>query len=174
MSHPDDLWLTWIYTCTGIWSSHHSWVSGTALINQTTYLESKRSKRKGKYELFHELCKHRKQTGHKFCPAQPIALLKKTLKAWIPCTGGSHYVVYILFPWTKKFLICAYSSHKKKTNFRCLKKENKNKQTNKRERKTAAWRFFSVTKCFSIRQLFIRTFVNTGVEALEQNGYIVY
>lgn len=38
----------------------------------------------------------------------------------------------------------------------------------------AAQKVFFITKCFSIRQLFIRTFVNTGVEALEQSGYIVY
>lgn len=62
-------------------------------------------------------------------------------------------------------------SKKKKTNFRYLKRKRKIK---KKKRKTTAQKVFFVTKCFSIRQLFIRTFVNTGVEALEQSGYIVY
>lgn len=72
----------------------------------------------------------------------------------------------------KKFLRCTYSSQKKKTNFRYLKRKRKIKK--KKKRKTTAQKVFFVTKCFSIRQLFIRTFVNTGVEALEQSGYIVY
>lgn len=61
---------------------------------------------------------------------------------------------------------------KKKPNFRYLKRKRKIKK--KKKRKTTAQKVFFVTKCFSIRQLFIRTFVNTGVEALEQSGYIVY
>lgn len=46
------------------WASHHSQVSGMALKEyQTTYFESKirRRKREGKYELFHELHKPKKQ-----------------------------------------------------------------------------------------------------------------
>lgn len=48
-----------------------------------------------------------------------------------------------------------YLFHSHKKTISCTSK--------KKRRKMAAQKVFFITKCFSIRQLFIRTFVNTGV-----------
>lgn len=125
-----------------VWGSHHSQVSGIALINhRTTYFESKmrRRKREGKYELFHELHKPRKQvtilSNWAYNPPQDAQKLFKAqiLNECQACTvrqvyslcrslGGSHYVAYILFPCTRS-LWDVFIPFIRKNNFMYLKEK---------------------------------------------------
>lgn len=135
VGHPHAHWCL-------LWASHHSQVSAIALINhQTTYFESKvrQRKREGKYELFHELCKPRKQvtilSNHAYNPPQDA---KKLFRAQIlnECQACTVRQVYSLCRSLRRVSLCCLhfgSMHKK--SLRCIYSIHTKKQLHVLKRK---------------------------------------